>query len=623
MAAGVLRSTEEDAVATTSTVQHATAAASSELDHSAEPGASLDSGMPRMTPALIEEICLANQGFRQPDLNDALMLNYKGFRVIENLQPYINVTAIWLGCNGIHRIEGLQGLPKLSSLYLESNCIKCIENLVDLPSLHYLNLSNNSISHVDNLADLPKLESINLAGNRITEVAGLEGLTQRQSLRTVHVSQNYIEDGEAYMAFWERALPDVQCLYLHQNPCSRTLKNYRRRMVSSLKCLRWLDDRPVWELERVGAEAWAVGGKDAENEAKRNHILQERAEKERSFNNFQRVSKACAARFNAQKEAKQARESACEDVEAELRKTDSLAEGWVTWETKQKTLTSTLIEDPSQQPELHAKVQSFLASRGKTSESEAAPEVSETAETDVPAEALEVLSGDETAEVPDACDEDVDMEFRWSAFRDKRLGSLASECRYDFKKVASLLSEEFACVVHVDACRQRYGELIRPGSSKQQMQETSGRARDAPEMDATAVQEVSNWWVRQLCRGGSRQSEKPTKEVPRDVRAERGDPSCLPACLSSSSQANLDDSSGEEPYLNHQYRQASGLSGGDMNATSMNTLGNLAGDMDKYSAFAPPRRTSLPDTYGPSEYSAGVGVARAQVAPKSELFELD
>ena len=60
-------------------------------------------------------------------------------------------------------------------------------------------------------------------------------------------------------------------------PTARALKDSRRRLISRLSQLRWIDERPVTAMERAGSEAWAVGGKEAEMEAKpwghgKNHL---------------------------------------------------------------------------------------------------------------------------------------------------------------------------------------------------------------------------------------------------------------------------------------------------------------------------------------------------------------
>ena len=71
------------------------------------------------------------------------------------------------------------------------------------------------------LAGLGMLDTLNLAANKFEDVEKLKGLSERPSLRSVDVSSNYFEDGDALVNFWESNLPNVQCLYLHHNPCSR------------------------------------------------------------------------------------------------------------------------------------------------------------------------------------------------------------------------------------------------------------------------------------------------------------------------------------------------------------------------------------------------------------------
>jgi hypothetical protein len=44
---------------------------------------------------------------------------------------------------------------------------------------------------------------------------------------------------------------------------------YRKRLTAGMRSLAYLDDRPVFEIERIGADAWAAGGPEAEKEAKR------------------------------------------------------------------------------------------------------------------------------------------------------------------------------------------------------------------------------------------------------------------------------------------------------------------------------------------------------------------
>ena len=49
----------------------------------------------------------------------------------------------------------------------------------------------------------------------------------------------------------------------------RNIKQYRRTLTAGLANLLYLDDRPVFEVDRLAANAWKEGGVEAEREARR------------------------------------------------------------------------------------------------------------------------------------------------------------------------------------------------------------------------------------------------------------------------------------------------------------------------------------------------------------------
>ena len=53
-----------------------------------------------------------------------------------------------------------------------------------------------------------------------------------------------------------KALPELCSLYLKDNPMMAQISNCRKGLIAALPKLAYMDDRPVFELERVGAEAW-------------------------------------------------------------------------------------------------------------------------------------------------------------------------------------------------------------------------------------------------------------------------------------------------------------------------------------------------------------------------------
>jgi hypothetical protein len=47
----------------------------------------------------------------------------------------------------------------------------------------------------------------------------------------------------------------------------RHISKYRRNLTAALKNLTYLDDRPVYDYERLFVNAWVEGGDEAEKKA--------------------------------------------------------------------------------------------------------------------------------------------------------------------------------------------------------------------------------------------------------------------------------------------------------------------------------------------------------------------
>jgi dynein assembly factor 1, axonemal len=59
-------------------------------------------------------------------------------------------------------------------------------------------------------------------------------------------------------------MDQLNCLYLKNNPCVRKISGYRKNLLMAMPFLHYLDERPVFEAERLCADAFKVGGKDEE-----------------------------------------------------------------------------------------------------------------------------------------------------------------------------------------------------------------------------------------------------------------------------------------------------------------------------------------------------------------------
>ena len=94
-------------------------------------------------------------------------------------------------------------------------------------------------------------------------------------------------------------MPAIGVVYLQGNPIVSTIKQYRKRMISEIKTLAYLDDRPVFELERRCAEAWATGGLEAERNVRKEMKAAEEAQNQRNYEYLNRIREEAKAKREA------------------------------------------------------------------------------------------------------------------------------------------------------------------------------------------------------------------------------------------------------------------------------------------------------------------------------------
>jgi dynein assembly factor 1 len=78
-------------------------------------------------------------------------------------------------------------------------------------------------------------------------------------------------------------MPNLAVLDLRSNPVIPKIKNYRRTMIQGIKSLTYLDDRPVFDKERLAVEAWFIGGPEAESDERARQRQAEFEEHNRGF----------------------------------------------------------------------------------------------------------------------------------------------------------------------------------------------------------------------------------------------------------------------------------------------------------------------------------------------------
>ena len=183
-------------------------------------------------------------------------------------------------------------------MFAQQNCLTSLAPLAALPHLDTLNVSSNRLCSLDGLDAMPVLTSLQArsasahrrssalrmriaaasspsalsrcrplqaAGNSLASLDALACLPRCALLSSLDVTHNGLEgDGDALLALLA-AMPALRALYLSAgNPVAGSVRPYRKRVVAAVAGLVYLDERPVFDAERRGAEAWVRGGEEAE-----------------------------------------------------------------------------------------------------------------------------------------------------------------------------------------------------------------------------------------------------------------------------------------------------------------------------------------------------------------------
>jgi dynein assembly factor 1 len=106
------------------------------------------------------------------------------------------------------------------------------------------------------------------------------------SLSNLDLRDNQIEDRENVVPFFSK-LQSLTALYLKGNPSIRHISKYRKTLTANIKQLNYLDDRPVFEIERLCADAWLRGGEEEERRVKQEY-QEKKQNQTKSFLRFAR-----------------------------------------------------------------------------------------------------------------------------------------------------------------------------------------------------------------------------------------------------------------------------------------------------------------------------------------------
>ena len=116
---------------------------------------------------------------------------------------------------------------------------------------------------IEGLSECISLKNLDISHNKIGKTKDCEQLKELPALTSLDMRNNIIDDHNNIVPFFQE-MKQLIALYLKGNPAARLVSNYRRVLTIAMPTLYYLDERPIFEHERLLADAFALGGKDEE-----------------------------------------------------------------------------------------------------------------------------------------------------------------------------------------------------------------------------------------------------------------------------------------------------------------------------------------------------------------------
>lgn len=136
------------------------------------------------------------------------------------------------------------------------------------------------IEKIEGLTGLVNLKNLDLQQNCLTYIDDLQELLQLPALQSLDLKNNQIDDRDKVLPFFKQ-MPQIHALYLKGNPCVRFMSKYRKTLTETLPQLNYLDERPIFDHERMVADAFVRGGDEEVKRVKEEAIEKKLDEKKR------------------------------------------------------------------------------------------------------------------------------------------------------------------------------------------------------------------------------------------------------------------------------------------------------------------------------------------------------
>ena len=430
-------------------------------------------GIPIMSKSELQKVALEHGGYATPNLNDTLYLHFKGYKCIENLEEYTGLKSLWLHSNGFTKLENVNTLRQLRCLFLQRNCLSKIENLDGLNSLVQLDLSENHISVVEGLSHLPNLTTLNLSNNYLNDLASITHLAECKELSSLDLSKNQLvgEDIIDCLA----GIANMKSLNIESNPVSAKVAYFRKKVIVACKSLRYLD-RPVFDDERMTAEAFALGGIDAERQTKDSLLQAKRNKHSESLVEFRAWQESVRNRHVAEPvtvDETRVSPVILDDVDEQFH-FDSEDDNNIT-DVSEKV---TLVDDIEKQPQLKVAEATFFV-ESILKNMNVAAETNDLEKSEIPAEVtctdvtpLDIVPVVIQTDYEAKCLRDSIEQYRinsgtqhsdalmaWSTDMEQQLMHYAKKYDYNFSHVSTAMAREHGIMFDSESCSRRWALL--------------------------------------------------------------------------------------------------------------------------------------------------------------------